>query len=296
MSKMYLGSLNLNKIDKSKIVTTDKNGVPFKNGAKYLNIVVFINDNPDEYGNNASIQLSKNEGENSIYIGNLKEYRREKEKSVGNSNKGVADNSNEDDLPFQIMDNGWIKIHRKLLDWEWYDEPNTFRLFIHLILKANHKEKKYRGILIKKGEIMTGQDVLSKELKLTRSKIRTALNNLKMTNDLAIKNSPQGSIIQLVNYEKYQVIANGLAKKSPSNRQAIATNKNIKNDKNIYKPDLKEFMIYAKSKFPTEEKYKSVRQNLIWKYQAWEANGWVDGKDKPIKNWKSKLTHNLQYL
>ena len=100
MSKMYLGSLNLNKIDKSKIVTTDKNGVPFKNGAKYLNIVVFINDNPDEYGNNASIQLSKKEGENSIYIGNLKEYRRENENSVGNSDKGVVDNSNEDDLPF----------------------------------------------------------------------------------------------------------------------------------------------------------------------------------------------------
>ena len=31
---------------------------------------------------------------------------------------------------------GWIKIHRKITEWEWYDDVNTFRLFMHLILKS----------------------------------------------------------------------------------------------------------------------------------------------------------------
>jgi hypothetical protein len=37
---------------------------------------------------------------------------------------------------------GWIKIHRSILEWEWYEDTNTFRLFMHLILKANHKDRK----------------------------------------------------------------------------------------------------------------------------------------------------------
>ncbi len=78
MAKLLTGSIDLNKIDKTKIVSTDKNGNPFENGAKYLNVVVWVNDEPDNYGNNASIQISQSKeereaGAKSIYIGNLKE-------------------------------------------------------------------------------------------------------------------------------------------------------------------------------------------------------------------------------
>lgn len=101
---MLTGSIDLNKIDKSKVVTTDKNGNPFSNGAKYLNVVVWINDQPDQYGNNASIQISqsKEERENKVkatYIGNLKEYQ--SQTSVNNTHvqeTSVSDGN--DDLPF----------------------------------------------------------------------------------------------------------------------------------------------------------------------------------------------------
>ena len=77
MSKLLTGSIDLNKIDRSKIVSTNKDGKPFENGAKYLNVVVWINDEADQYGNNASIQISQTKeereaGEKSTYIGNLK--------------------------------------------------------------------------------------------------------------------------------------------------------------------------------------------------------------------------------
>ena len=78
MSKLLIGSIDLNKIDKTKIITTDKNGNPFENGAKYLNVAVWVNDEVDQYGNTASIQISQSKeeresGVKSIYIGNLKE-------------------------------------------------------------------------------------------------------------------------------------------------------------------------------------------------------------------------------
>ena len=100
MSKMLTGSIDLNKIDKTKIVSTDKNGNPFESGAKYLNIVVWLNDEADKYGNNASIQISqpkeeRESGVKSIYIGNLKEPQSRNNEPTSARTASVAD-----DLPF----------------------------------------------------------------------------------------------------------------------------------------------------------------------------------------------------
>ena len=66
MSKMYFGSIDLNKIDKSRIIRNDKNGVRFKNKAKYYPIIVWINDEPSKYGAIGTIRekLSQEEREN----------------------------------------------------------------------------------------------------------------------------------------------------------------------------------------------------------------------------------------
>ena len=90
---MKTASVNLSKIDKSKLITG-------KNGDKYLNIVIWDNDEPDAYGNHFSIQqkLSKEEidaGMKPIYLGNGKDWSKEQD------NRGVADGVGEgSDLPF----------------------------------------------------------------------------------------------------------------------------------------------------------------------------------------------------
>ncbi len=82
-----------------------------------------------------------------------------------------------------MKQNGWIKLHRRILDWEWYNEPNTFRLFFHLLMKANHKPINFKGIIIKEGEVITGQRALAKELNISRQEIRTAMKNLLSTHE-----------------------------------------------------------------------------------------------------------------
>ena len=100
---MLTGSIDLNKIDRSKIVNTNKDGKPFENGAKYLNVVVWINDEADKYGNNASIQISQSKeereaGEKATYIGNLKfPQSRDGEKAKA---EPVRSSKELDDLPF----------------------------------------------------------------------------------------------------------------------------------------------------------------------------------------------------
>ena len=133
------------------------------------------------------------------------------------------------------MKNGWIKLHRKLIDWEWYDDPNTLRLFLHILLKANHKTKKYRGVTIKPGQIMTGQDLLASELGLTRRNIRTSLTKLKSTNELTIKSSAQGTIIQIVNYVDYQMVTSKTTSDRPTSDQRPTTNKKDKKEEKIYR-------------------------------------------------------------
>ena len=131
------------------------------------------------------------------------------------------------------MSNGWIKIHRQILEWEWYDEPNTLRLFLHLLLKANHKNKSYRGVEIKEGQVMTGYDKLAKELSLSTQKIRTAINKLKSTNEITSVSTSQGTIIQIVKYKEYQVVTSKLTDEQQTNNKRITTNKNVKKEKNI---------------------------------------------------------------
>lgn len=132
---------------------------------------------------------------------------------------------------------GWIKLHRQILEWEWYSDNNCFRLFLHLLLKANHKEKRFKGIELKVGSIVTSRDLLAKETGLSSQQIRTALTKLNSTNEITCVTSSQGTIIQIVSYEKYQIATNEITNDQPTNNQRITTKKNDKKNKeeNIYR-------------------------------------------------------------
>ena len=66
-------------------------------------------------------------------------------------------------------------------------------------------------------------------------------------------------------------------------------NKETKNNKSI--PDYIEFLEFAKTKKPNVD-----REHLKAKYESWVHNGWKDGNDKKISNWKSKITNTLPYI
>jgi hypothetical protein len=135
-----------------------------------------------------------------------------------------------------VNNNGWIKLHRQILEWEWYSDNNCFRVFLHLILKANHKEKRYKGIELNSGQIITSRDILAKETGLSSQQIRTALNKLISTNEITSVTSSQGTILQVVNYEKYQLSTNEITNEQPTSNQRATTNNKEKNNKeNIYR-------------------------------------------------------------
>lgn len=145
---------------------------------------------------------------------------------------------------------GWIKMHRSLLDWEWYGDINTKILFLHLLLKANHKDKKWQGKTIKRGSFITGVHALSSELGISIQMVRTAISKLKSTNEITIESTNKNSIITIVNYDNYQDIEseqhpNQQTSNKPvtNEQQSINNNQECKEDKeckeedNSYTPD-----------------------------------------------------------
>jgi hypothetical protein len=112
-----------------------------------------------------------------------------------------------------IPDNSFIKIHRKLINWEWYQDSNMVHLFIHLLVMATYKNTSYRGIELKRGQLLTGRLKLHEQTKISEQTIRTCLNRLKSTNELTIKSTKHYCIITICKYDSYQII------KKPTNQQ-----------------------------------------------------------------------------
>jgi len=99
---------------------------------------------------------------------------------------------------------GWLKIHRAMLDWEWYKDTNTKVLFLHFLLKANYADSTYKGHVVPRGSLVTGFDSLVEQLKISRQQLRTAMKKLQSTNEVTLKTTNKFSIVCLVNYESYQ--------------------------------------------------------------------------------------------
>ena len=85
------------------------------------------------------------------------------------------------------MNKGFVVLHRKITEWEWYSDTNTLRVFLHLLLTANHKPSKFRGFEVGRGQIIIGRKALAENLNLTEREVRTAIDHLKTTGELTIK-------------------------------------------------------------------------------------------------------------
>ncbi len=144
------------------------------------------------------------------------------------------------------MNQGWIKLHRKLLDWEWYQDPKMVHLFIHLLLLANHEQGNWQGVEVKRGQLLTGLAALSTATGLTSQNLRTCLKKLEKTGELTSKSTNRFRIITLCNYNDYQLLedktnkpankqltSNQQAANKPANsKQEVKNVKNVKNGKN----------------------------------------------------------------
>ena len=131
------------------------------------------------------------------------------------------------------MKKGFVKFNRKIKDWGWYTDVNTFKLFFHLILCANYTDGTFLGVKVLRGQIATSISKLAKETGLTVDEVRTAKKHLESTGEVTSISHAKFSVISIPNYDLYQSDSQALPKHLPSSSQALPNNiRIIKNNKN----------------------------------------------------------------
>ena len=138
---------------------------------------------------------------------------------------------------------GWIKLHRSTLEWEWYTDANTFRVFMHILLNANIEPRRYRGIEVPIGSLVAGRQALASQLGMSEQSVRTALDHLGRS-EITIKSTSKFSIISINKWSEYQgnqpADNQQLTNNQPTTNQQLTTPKEYKNKerriKNIYTP------------------------------------------------------------
>lgn len=131
-----------------------------------------------------------------------------------------------------MCEGNYIKLNRKILEWGWYTDTNTFKLFLHLLLSANYKDGEFLGIQIKRGQALKSISKLSVETGLTVQNVRTAINHLKATREITCHPTKHGQLITVEKYALYQSnesVSNAQANKELTSNQQGANKKPTSN-------------------------------------------------------------------
>lgn len=177
-----------------------------------------------------------------------------------------------------MEDRTFIKLFRSILTWGWYKDTNTFRVFMHILLKAQYYPSEYKGEQIKAGECVFGRKAWSKELGLSEQQIRTAISHLQSTNEITIRATNRFSIISVVKWDFWQM-QNGLStnestndifETQPTSNQQVTTskesNKEIINNHSYKKNGMRPKSFYGipeDQAWTAEEKLAAIREG--WK-------------------------------
>ena len=177
---------------------------------------------------------------------------------------------------------GWIKLHRKITEWEWYHDVKVSRVFLHLLLCACFKPCRFAGHTLKAGQYVTSYRRLAVDTGLSVDEVRTVVKKLKLTGEIITKTTNKYTIVTVVNYNDYQELSTGEAqattepspsqdqtkpKPSPNQAQAIAMhNKNDNNNKNVNK-EKTERIVYKGQPYiinsSADFKNGKIRQQII---------------------------------
>lgn len=142
------------------------------------------------------------------------------------------------------MNEGWIKLHRSLLEWEWFTDSNTLHVFVYLLLKANIKDVKYRGFIIPRGALVVTVSDIANTLGMSHKAVRTALEHLKQSEQIATQSTNKFTIITICNYVNYQI---------EENAEGQTKDKQKTNERQTN----------GKRRASIEEEYKNIRKDII---------------------------------
>ena len=188
------------------------------------------------------------------------------------------------------MADGYIKIYRKFMDTSIYFNSQAVHLFLHLLLKANYKDRKIifnnQTVELKSGQFITGRKTLAEETSINESKIYRLLDVFSSEGLIEQQTNRQYSIVTILNWNEYQESEQRMNNERTTDEQRMNTDKKDKKEKKdnnrsvFIKPTLEDVTQYCKERNNDVEPIKWLN--------FYESKGWMVGKN-PMKNWKAAI-------
>lgn len=203
---------------------------------------------------------------------------------------------------------GWIKLHRKLLENPIVlKDSDHLAVWMYLLLNATHRE--YDGIFkgeritLKPGQLITGRKSIASSLKINESKVQRILKSFEIEHQIEQRASNQNRLITILNWDKYQRDEQQNEQRVNNERttseQRVNTNKNNKNENNekniesvLPSPPLREKKKFTPPTLEEVEEYATTRGRVDLAkrfFDYYNVGDWRDKDDKPVKNWKQKF-------
>lgn len=195
------------------------------------------------------------------------------------------------------MGGGYIKIHRKLLDWQWHDIPEMVTVWMHLLLDASYEKSEWRGVVRERGQLTIGLRAYSKRCGMSIQSLRTCLQRLISTHEITSESTNQYTLITITQYDSYQTnekeSTNGITIETTIEQQT--NNKRITNEQHISKKlkniRNKEVCIFTPPCLEEVVSYCKERKNRVDPSRFidfYTSKGWMVGKNK-MKDWQSAV-------
>ena len=193
---------------------------------------------------------------------------------------------------------GYIKLHRKILDNGVFADAELLKVFVWCILKANTTSNVVYGRKVDVGQFLTGRLTASEELHIKPSTIYKRLKKLKQQGYINLNSTTKNTLVTVINYKSYQ-----LEQVNKKRNLAEVINKfklEVNTFLNIYTEEmLEEFTDYwtETNKSKTKLRYELQKNfDISRRLKTWNKNDKKFNKDKNnnlLNNWQD-LRNEIQ--
>ena len=200
------------------------------------------------------------------------------------------------------MNEGFVKLHKKIVEWEWYKDNSVKSVLIHLLIIANYKDGRFKGRVIKRGQVVTSQAKLADALGMNKKTIKKCLDKLEATGEVVCETTKMYTIITVTNYDSYQGgpysgpqggVLSG-PQYGPQDGPQYGHNRRNKERKEIKNSLAHSVRVseFSQPSLDDVEAYADERgapsMMAVEFYEFYESNGWMVGKN-PMRNWKASF-------
>lgn len=132
-----------------------------------------------------------------------------------------------------MVNDGYIKLYRRMMKWGWYTDTPTKCVFLHLLFLACYEPCFYKNVHLEPGQAVSSIRQIATDTGLTVKQVRTALNHLKETQEVAQSASGKFSVFTVNNYADYQCTGTDEGKQRAQKGHSEGTLSNIKKNKEV---------------------------------------------------------------